>query len=96
MEGTASSFESTGLIVGIVTTTLVLEDGKSLVGFLTSEAADLLVMRDAQGAEQRFAKAAIDEQANLPTSVMPEGLVADLSVAQFASLLDAIEGMRIK
>ena len=75
---------------------LVLDDGKALVGFVTSEAADLLVMRDAQGAEHRVAKAAIEERSKLPTSAMPEGLVADLSVAQFASLLDYIEGMKIK
>jgi len=81
---------------GFATTALVLEDGKALVGFVTSEAADLLVMRDAQGAEHRVAKPAIEERSKLPTSVMPEGLVADLSIAQFASLLDYIEGMTIK
>jgi len=81
---------------GFATTALVLDDGKSLVGFVTSEAADLLVMRDAQGAEHRVPKAAIEERAKLPTSVMPEGLVADLSLSQFASLLDYIEGMRIE
>ena len=81
---------------GFATTALVLDDGKALVGFVTSEAADLLVMRDAQGAEHRVAKAAIEERSKLPTSAMPEGLVADLSVAQFASLLDYIEGMKIK
>jgi hypothetical protein len=37
-----------------------------------------------------------EERSKLPTSVMPEGLVADLSLAQFASLLDYIEGMKIK
>jgi len=81
---------------GFATTALVLEDGTSLIGFVTSEAADLLVMRDALGAEHRVAKAAIEERTRLPTSVMPEGLVADLSVAQFASLLDFIEGMKVK
>ena len=81
---------------GFATTALVLDDGKSLVGFVTSEAADLLVMRDALGAEHRVAKGAIEERTKLPTSAMPEGLVADLSVAQFASLLDFIEGMKIK
>ena len=70
--------------------------GRSLVGFVTSEAAELLVMRDALGAEHRVAKSAIEERSKLPTSVMPEGLVADLSIAQFASLLDFIAGMKIQ
>jgi hypothetical protein len=33
----------------------------------------------------------IEERSQLSTSVMPEGLVNDLSIAQFASLLDYIE-----
>ena len=81
---------------GFATTAVLLEDGTSLVGFVTSEAAELLVMRDALGAEHRVAKSAIEERSKLPTSVMPEGLVADLSVAQFASLLDFIAGMKIQ
>jgi putative membrane-bound dehydrogenase-like protein len=81
---------------GFATTALLLDDGKSLVGFVTSEAADLLVMRDGQGTEHRIAKETIEERTKLPTSVMPEGLVADLSIAEFASLLDYIEGLKIK
>ena len=81
---------------GFATTAVLLEDGTSLVGFVTSEAAELLVMRDALGAEHRVAKSAIEERSKLPTSVMPEGLVADLSIAQFASLLDFIAGMKIQ
>jgi putative heme-binding domain-containing protein len=81
---------------GFATTALVLDDGRSLTGFVTSEAAEVLVMRDAQGVEHRVDKAAIEERTKLPTSVMPEGLVADLSLAEFASLLDYIEGMKLK
>jgi hypothetical protein len=45
-----------------------------------------------------FARSVVElpERAKLPTSVMPEGLVADLSLSQFASLLDSIDGMKIK
>jgi hypothetical protein len=66
------------------------------VGFVTSEAAELLVMRDAQGVEHRVDKATIEERTKLPTSVMPEGLVADLSLSEFASLLDYIEDMKLQ
>ena len=81
---------------GFATTALLLDDGRSLVGFVTSEAAELLVMRDAQGVEHRMDKATIEERTKLPTSVMPEGLVADLSLSEFASLLDYIEGMKLQ
>jgi len=81
---------------GFKTNAIVLEDGRSVVGFVTSEAAEIVVLRDAQGAEHRLQKAAIDERSELPTSVMPEGLVADLSVRQFASLLDYIQSLKLQ
>ena len=49
------------------------------------------MLRDGSGAEHRVIKSEIEERAQLPTSVMPEGLANDLSIAQFASLLDYIE-----
>jgi putative heme-binding domain-containing protein len=81
---------------GFATTALVLEDGRQITGFVTSEAADSLALRDAQGVEHRVEKKAIEERTKLATSVMPEGLVSDLTVAQFASLLDFIEAMKQK
>ena len=78
---------------GFATTALVLDDGRSFVGFVTSEGADTLALRDAQGVERKVAKQAIEERTKLATSVMPEGLVADLTVAQFASLIDYIESL---
>jgi putative membrane-bound dehydrogenase-like protein len=78
---------------GFATTVLVCDDGRQLVGFVTSEGADVVTLRDAQGAEHRIEKTAIEERAKLPTSVMPAGLVADLTVAQFASLIDYLESL---
>ncbi len=78
---------------GFATTVLTLDDGRQLTGFITSEAADVVKLRDAQGMEHVIAKPAIEARTKLPTSVMPEGLVADLTIAQFASLLDYIEAI---
>ena len=78
---------------GFATTVLTLDDGRQLTGFVTSEAADLVKLRDAQGVEHTIAKPTIEARTKLPTSVMPEGLVADLTIAQFASLLDYIEAI---
>ena len=82
---------SKSLAQGFATVVLELADGRPLVGFVTSEAADMVVLRDGSGVEHRVNKSEIEERAQLPTSVMPEGLVNDLSIAQFASLLDYIE-----
>jgi putative heme-binding domain-containing protein len=78
---------------GFATTVLSLDDGRPLVGFVTSEGADGLTLRDGQGVEHRIEKSAIEERAKLPTSVMPAGLVADLTIAQFASLIDYLESL---
>ncbi len=81
---------------GFATTALILESGRTVVGFVTSEAADQLIMRDVQGAEHRVVKAAIEERSTLPTSSMPEGLAADLSLLEFVSLLDYVEGFKLE
>ncbi len=78
---------------GFATTLIHLDDGRSMTGFVTAEGADELVLRDGEGKEHRIPQAAIEARTKLPTSIMPAGLVADLSVAQFASLLDFIEAI---
>lgn len=80
---------------GFATTLLVLDDGRSLVGFVTSEAADRLLLRDGQGVEHAIPKASIEERKKLPTSIMPEGLAANLSLGQFASLIDYVESLAV-
>ena len=82
--------------IGTPAKVALAEDGRQITGFVTSQAAESLALRDAQGVEHRVEKSAIEEVTKLPTSVMPEGLVADLTVAQFASLLDFIEAMKQK
>jgi putative heme-binding domain-containing protein len=78
---------------GFATTAIVLDDGRAIVGFVTSEADDSLTLRDAQGVPHSVAKRSIEDRRKLATSAMPEGLVADLTVSQFASLLDYVESL---
>lgn len=78
---------------GFATTALVLDDGRSIIGFITSEGADHVSLRDSLGVEHTVAKAGIEERLTLPTSVMPEGLAAGLTLRQFASLIDHIQSL---
>ena len=84
---------SRSIAQGFATTALVLDDGRQLVGFVTSEAADRIALRDAQGVEHVVDKKTVEERTKLPTSIMPEGLVGDLTIGQFASLIDFIESI---
>lgn len=78
---------------GFATTSLLLDDGRPLLGFVTNEGADTVTLRDGQGTEHTVRKDTIEERTKLQTSIMPEGLVSDLSIGQFASLIDFIESI---
>jgi putative heme-binding domain-containing protein len=72
---------------------IVTDDGKQVTGFVVQEAADKIVLRNADGKEIVIPTAEIEERHKLTTSVMPEGLVKKLTVEEFASLIDYIESL---
>jgi putative membrane-bound dehydrogenase-like protein len=78
---------------GFATNVFNLNDGRTLTGFVTQEAADKVTVRDNTGKEWVLPKKDIDERTKSPLSVMPEGLAAELTVTDFASLLDYLEAL---
>ena len=78
---------------GFVTSAFVLDTGRTIIGFVTNEAADQLTIRDHEGKELKIAVANIDERTKLPTSVMPSGQVDELSLEEFASLIDYLQSL---
>ncbi len=78
---------------GFGTYQIALRSGGSVVGFIVREAADAITVRNIAGQESRVAMTNIVSRTQLPTSLMPEGLAANLTVAEFASLLDYLEGL---
>jgi hypothetical protein len=52
------------------------------------------VIRDATGAEHDIPTASIEERTTSPVSVMPAGLVDDLTAAEFASLVDYVVSLK--
>ena len=79
---------------GFATNIFTLDDGRSLTGFVVVEAADHVVVRDATGAEHEVPTASIEERATSPVSVMPAGLVDDLTAAEFAALVDYVVSLQ--
>ena len=57
------------------------------------EAADAVVIRTITAQEQTLRIAEITKREKLERSLMPEGLVAGLTVQELASLLDYLEGL---
>ena len=66
---------------------VALKNGRVVSGIKVSQDAKTLVLREASGQELRIDVAEIDEQARESISLMPVGLVADLSQQELADLL---------
>ena len=81
---------------GFATNVVALEDGRTLTGFVTKEAADAITLRDAEAKETQVPTSQVVERAKSDVSVMPEGLVKGITVKEFASLLDYLESLSKK
>ena len=79
---------------GFATNSITLKDGSVQVGFVTLEAADKVVLRNIASQEITINTADIAKRDKSETiSLMPPGLVGNLSLQDFASLLDYLEAL---
>ncbi|HEV3165611.1 MAG TPA: c-type cytochrome [Isosphaeraceae bacterium] len=70
-----------------------LKDGRQFAGFVVREDANSVTIRTAAAEEHQIPIAEIDERVKSDKSLMPEGLVANLTVADLASLLDYLQSL---
>ncbi len=85
---------SKSIAQGFVTNLFQLDNGKTLTGFVTNEAADEVTIRDNEGKEIKIPADQIEERVKQDISVMPVGLVNEISVKDFVSLIDYLESLR--
>jgi len=78
---------------GFATYQINLRGGGSSVGFIVREAPDAITVRNIAGQESRIPVTTIVSRTQLPISLMPEGLVSNLTLNEFAALLDYLEGL---
>ena len=79
---------------GFATNTLTLKDGTVLTGFVTLEADDKVSLRNIASQEFTVRTSEIATRVKSETvSLMPAGLVANLNLQDFASLLDYLEAL---
>jgi putative heme-binding domain-containing protein len=81
---------------GFTTEVITLKDGTVQMGFVTLESADTVKLRNVAAQEFNFKTTDISKRDKLPMSIMPMGLVAGLTVKEFASLLDYLEALAKK
>ena len=81
---------------GFTTNVFTLKDGSMNMGFVTTESGDKVTMRNIAAQEFTYETKNIVKRETLPTSMMPVGLVNNLTVKEFASLLDYLESLAKK
>ena len=81
---------------GFASELFTLKDGSQQMGFITLESADSVKVRNIAAQEFTYPVKDITKRDKLPMSMMPPGLVNNLTVREFASLLDYLEALAKK
>ncbi|MEO7098041.1 MAG: discoidin domain-containing protein [Luteolibacter sp.] len=81
---------------GFATEVFTMKDGTSQMGFVTLESPDEVKIRNIAAQQFVLKTADIAKREKLPNSLMPPGLVSDLTTRQFASLLDYLQELSKK
>jgi putative membrane-bound dehydrogenase-like protein len=81
---------------GFVSNIFTMKDGSVQMGFVTSEAADKVIIRNIAAQEITIDPKLVVKREKGDKSLMPDGLTAGLTVKDFASLIDYMEALAKK
>ncbi len=79
---------------GFQTSVFTMKDGKSVMGFITNEADDVIELRDIAGQVNQIKRSEVKEETNLPQSMMPPGLANPLDIDDFTDLIDYLVSLK--
>jgi putative heme-binding domain-containing protein len=79
---------------GFDTYVFVMKTGKAMTGFITSESADEVELRQTNGISSTIIKSEVGVRRKSPGSVMPEGLVNSLTPEQLADLIAYLQSLK--
>jgi len=85
---------SAGISFGYEGWTVRTNDGQTLVGIVSSETDDELVMKLVGGIQRRVPKSAIAERKRMDTSLMPQGLERSMTEAELVSLVEYLSTLK--
>ena len=75
---------------------IATRDGRVNVGLLVEESPREIVLRDATGRTVRVPIAEVEDRRRETRSLMPEGLLRDLTSRQAADLLDYLSALKAR
>ncbi len=78
---------------GFASTQITRRNGESVFGFVVEESPEVVNVRDITSQLTRIPAADIASRTRMDTSMMPEGLASEITVAELASLIDYIESL---
>jgi len=78
---------------GFDTWTFLMDDGKIYTGFVVLESAETVTLRDATGISRELIQDHIEERVKQEISMMPLGIVGNLSPEQLADLIAYLESL---
>ena len=81
---------------GFATTSILTDDGKLIVGFVTKESSNEVIVRDKEAKEFTISKDIIELRKTLKTSIMPKGLVDKFTIHDVASIVDYLQSLSKK
>ena len=81
---------------GFATNLVTMKGDRAVMGFVTEETPEKLIMRDMASIEHLIKKEDVVNRSTLPNSMMPAGLMHPFSIKEFASMLDYIVGLSNK
>jgi putative heme-binding domain-containing protein len=87
-------YPSKQILDGYRATTVAMKSGEAYSGFLRTQNERELTVVDVAGEKHVLAKADVAKTSELETSLMPEGLHAALSLADFANLIAYLESLK--
>lgn len=104
LAGVAKRFSRPDLIASIVnpnqnvssryrTTMIVTDEGKVHTGLIVYQSVDGVILRDAESQTWRFEASEIELQRQLPHSLMPAGLLKEITPEDLADLLAYLESL---
>ncbi|MCW1884629.1 c-type cytochrome [Luteolibacter flavescens] len=79
---------------GFQTSMIKMKDGTAKMGFITAEADGIVEVRDIAGQVSKIKRADVTEETHMPTSMMPPGLAAGLTVEDFTSLIEYLVSLK--
>lgn len=79
---------------GFDTYAFLMESGKVFTGFVVSESAETLILRQNNGLPVELLQDEIVERAKQKTSMMPKGIVNNLKAEQLADLIAYLESLK--